>query len=460
MIAYIRVSSVGGRDVESERYQTEDIQAEEIGRWAKAHGVEVVATFVDRDVSGAKDARPGFDGAMAALRAGRGEGIVVATLDRFSRQSTIDALKRVQEVQDAGGTIASVGGEVPVDPTTPAGEFQLTVFSAIARMQWREYDRRWRVAKDRAAARGAHLARAPHGYLHGPDGRLERGPMAPWITKMFEVAAEEGPRAARKYIESMDTDAPATRWTLQNVRRTLARRVYLGELAWNGTGTIYDAHEPLTDLATWTRAQSDPAFTRSQNAKYPLSGGPARCGGCSSELVGSLTKGGGRRAYRCATSGGRLKKVECPARAWVYADELEDWIRKLLVIEAEARESDPASYPEILPDRPTSDDVEEAEKILLERRARRDEFAVVELDLSPEAWGARAKALDDAVIEAEMSYEAAVLTAGPQQVTPRSAEIAEAPVEDLARFLGMLDLEAHVSPGRGPVQERASLRAR
>lgn len=460
MISYIRVSSVGGRDTESERYQTEDIQAEEIGRWAKDHGVDVVATFVDRDVSGAKDARPGFDAAMDALRAGRGDGIVVATLDRFSRQSTIDALKRVQEVQDAGGTIASVGGEVPVDPTTPAGEFQLTIFSAIARMQWREYDRRWRVAKHRAAARGAHLARAPHGYQHGPDGRLEPSPMAPWITKMFEVAAAEGPRAARMYIEAMDIDAPLTRWTLTNVRRTLARRVYLGEACYNGGQTVIDAHDPLTDLATWTRAQSGPSFTASPNAKYPLSGGPARCGGCGTDMVGGLDKGGGRRAYRCATSGGRLTRVECPARAWILADELETWVRQLLVLEAEARESDPARHPEILPARPAGDGVEEAEKILFERRARRDEFAVVDLDLSPEAWGARAKALDDAVIEAEMSYEAAVLTAGPQHVIPTSEEIAAAPVEELPRFLGLFDLWAHVRPGRDPVQERVELRPR
>jgi hypothetical protein len=67
------------------------------------------------------------------LSAGRVDGIVVATRDRLSRQSTIDALTRVPEIQDAGGTVASVRGEVPVDPTTPAGEFQLTLFAAIAR---------------------------------------------------------------------------------------------------------------------------------------------------------------------------------------------------------------------------------------------------------------------------------------------------------------------------------------
>src|SRR6187551_1185549 len=97
MIAYIRVSSVGGRDVDSERYQTEQIQQEEIQRWARERDVEIVETHIDRDVSGAKEQRPGFEAAMESLRKRRADGIVVATLDRFSRQSTIDALKKVQE---------------------------------------------------------------------------------------------------------------------------------------------------------------------------------------------------------------------------------------------------------------------------------------------------------------------------------------------------------------------------
>jgi len=457
MLAYIRVSSVGDRDIDSDRYQTEDIQAEEIARWARAHDVEVVETHVDRDVSGAKDSRPGFEAAMESLRAGRGKGIVVATLDRFSRQSTIDALKRVQEVQDAGGTIASVGGEVPVDPTTPAGEFQLTIFAAIARMQWREYDRRWRVAKERAAARGVMINRAPLGYQHAEDGRLEPGPLAPVITRAFELASTEGLNAALKYVKTADADAPARRWTMQNLRRTLARRVYLGEIEWNGGPTI-QAHDPLTDLPTWTRAQHGHQ-RRGPWGSYPLSGDASQCGTCGTHLVG--TSGAGRRKYRCASGGGMLKKTNCERKAYVDADELEAYVRRLLVIEAEARESDPARHPEILPDRPSSDEVKVAEKILFERRARRDEFAVVDLDLSPEAWGARAKALDDAVIEAEMSYEAAVLTAGPQKVVPTSEEIAAAPIEEAPRFMELLGLAVHVSPGRGvPVQERVELRPR
>lgn len=457
MIAYIRVSSVGGRDTESERYQTEAIQAEEIARWGRERGVEVVATYIDRDESGAKDARPGLEAAIADVKSGRAGGIVVATLDRFSRQSTIDVLRRVSEVQEAGGTVASVGGEVPVDPTTPAGEFQLTIFAAIARMQWREYDRRWRVAKERAAARGAQISRAPHGYVHGESGRLVPGPMAPWITKMFEVAASEGPRAARMYIEAMDVDAPLSRWTLQNVRRTLARRVYLGEAVYNGGAVVQDAHEPLTDLATWTRAQSDPAFNRSPNAAYPLSGGAAICGSCGTELVGGLEKGGGKRKYRCATGGGRRREVECSRRAYVDAEALEAFVLELIVLEAEAREADPESYPEILPEVRRNEEARAAEATFEAARLRRDEFAGAELDISPEAWASRVKALDAAVAESQANYEEAVLAAGPLGVVPRSEEIRESSIAGLPASLERMGLRVRVETGRGPISERASL---
>ncbi len=459
MIAYIRVSQVGDRDVESARYQTENIQLDEIERWANGRGVELVSgrQFVDRDESGAKKQRPGFDAAMEEVRDGRADGIVVATLDRFSRQSTIDALKRIEEVLDAGGTIASVGGEIPVDPTTPAGEFQLTLFVALNRMNWREYDRRWKVAKRRAADRGVQIARAPLGYRHAADGTLEPGDLAPAIREAFRLAATDGHRAALAYLREADTSGPERRWTMQNLRRTLERRIYLGESTWNGGSTVPDTHTPLTDLATWTRAQSRPRWARSPAADYPLSGGPCRCGTCGSAMVGALSGGGGRRGYRCAVGGGRRHAPACEAKAWIGADRLEQYVLELLVGEAEAREMAPADHPEVVPERPSAADTSAAEAELVSAQLRRDEFAAADLDVSPEAWAARSRALDDAWVSAEVAYSEALADATPGPVTPRSEQVAADGIKGLARNLSLLGLLVKVAPGRAGLGERVSL---
>jgi DNA invertase Pin-like site-specific DNA recombinase len=455
MDGYVRVSQVGKRDVDSESYQTEDVQRAKIEGWAALRNVEIVAWHIDRDQSGAKLSRPGFDECMARIEAGATDGIVVAQIDRLSRADVADALMTIRSIHDEhGGTVAAV--DLGIDPTTEVGEMLLTVLLALARMQWRRYQAAWATSRERAHERGAQLTKAPLGYRHAADGagRLEPDPrLGPLVSKAFDIAAARGIKPAQLFLQEHDAGAPVNRWSLPTVRRTLARRVYLGETEWAGT-TTREAHEALTDLATWTRAQSA-APGRAPAGDYPLSG-VACCKTCGTAMVGTRSKG--RRMYRCGSGGGLSNPVQCDRRAWARADELEQFILALTLIELEARQSDPETYPEVLPEQPVPASVEAEERAMLDAVARRDEFVGADLEVAPAMWAGRAQVLDEAVTAAEQVYRDALEAAGPRTVLPRSVELSGAGVLGVPDALERMGISLHVAPGRRPLAERVALR--
>src|SRR4051794_13749448 len=169
---YIRVSRVNGRNGDS--FISPDQQKDKITQWATLRGVEITDAWpTDLDQSGGKLSRPNFDKALERVRSGKTDGIVVAKLDRFSRAGVADALKLIETIIEAGGTVASV--EEGIDPMTPTGEFTMTLFLALARMQRRQIGDQWKDAQRRAVDRGIHVAsQAPTGYVRGTEGVLER----------------------------------------------------------------------------------------------------------------------------------------------------------------------------------------------------------------------------------------------------------------------------------------------
>lgn len=453
---YIRVSNVGTRDVESERYQTEDIQREKIEAWATQRGVEIAAWHVDRDVSGAKLSRPGFDACMGRVAKHETDGVVVAYIDRLSRADVADALMTVRRIHDEyGGTMVAL--DLGIDPTTEVGEMLLTVLLALARMQWRRYQAAWATARERAARRGAQMTTAPLGYRHGEfgGGRLEPDPvLGPLVSAAFRLAAEEGVKATQAFLQEAD---PGRRWFLSQVRRTISRRVYLGETAWNGHVTK-DCHEPLTDLATWTRAQSaGDGRQPAPRGQFPLSG-ILLCGTCGTHMVG--TRGKGKRKYRCGSGGGLKNPVDCELRAWVDAERVEEYLFERVLLEVETREMDPEVHPETAPEAVGGGgSAEEEELALRSAELRRDEFAGADLDISPEAWAARARALDEAVEVAQVVYEAALATVAPARAVFRSDMLRAAGLLGVPTALDALSVQVSVEAGsQTPLAERVELR--
>lgn len=91
------------------------------------------AIYEDRGESGAKVSRPAIDRLRADVRAGLVTEIHVYALDRLGR-STIAVVDLLNELTARGARVVSIR-EGTLDPTTPTGNFTITILAALAQME-------------------------------------------------------------------------------------------------------------------------------------------------------------------------------------------------------------------------------------------------------------------------------------------------------------------------------------
>jgi DNA invertase Pin-like site-specific DNA recombinase len=342
---YIRVSRVGGR--EGEGYISPDVQRDAITSYASELGGSILAWHDDQDYSGGNTERPGFQAMLERLEAGKTDGIIVMSVDRFAR-STADGSKIIREIVDRGQVFASCHERI--DPRTDEGRYMLRSFLSNAELFLDQAKTRWNTAKARAVARGAHIGPTPIGYL-----KVDPVPTKPMHISPVDSAALGGPTgpgqlvpspthgpameelfkrgAARQYGDSalahwMTKEAPrhgGAPWNPSEVRRWFRNRVYLGEV--RHAGLVNDeAHTPLTDERTWQRCQREPGEQRKAAASFLLKG-LIRCASCRYAMGGQAQGGrdGKVAVYRCPRS-----SRGCPAPSVISAGAVERYVTSLV----------------------------------------------------------------------------------------------------------------------------------
>jgi site-specific DNA recombinase len=471
MDQYVRVSRVAGRGGES--FISPDVQREQGAAWAVSRGVEVAKVHEDLDQSGGKLDRPGLDALLARIRAGETDGVIVSKLDRLSRLGVGDALRLVEQITDAGGSIAAL--DLGLDPTTPFGEFGMTLMLALARMERRRMSEAWEIAKTRALDRGARLGPTPFGYTRLDDGTLEpHSKWAPVVTQAFRIAADDGVDAALAFLlkETPPDPSPTesrTRhkrtedhrtWTPYTVRRLLRNRTYLGETHY-GDRLIRDSHTAIVDRITFERAHpGEERPKRRAAAVFPLSGF-ATCAGCGEPLVGGRggrdKDGNGLRTYRCRASLGSWKGKPCPAPANVIADRLESYL--IEHVTQAYQQNDAATVATSVSDTEGSFEDVQHELEAAEKELERFAADPTAADLLGEtAWAAALRARAERADAARLAYREHLDTV-------RSTEVAIPPVEllhtltpqELTPVLQAVFKTISVTRGRGPLPGRVKL---
>lgn len=320
---YVRVSRVAGREGES--FISPAVQREQVERWAKLRGVEIVEWHEDLDVSGGVLKRPGLDALMERIRTGATGGIAVARLDRLSRAGVADALGLIEEIHSRGGQIAIV--DLGADPTTTFGEFATTVMLAMARMERRRLTEGWATAQGAAIERGVQIApRAIFGYDRGANGRLVPNADSTVVEELYRRRA--GGTSWLELARFLDEVRPRTdrHWTRQTVRTMLLSTTYLGEVH-HGDHRKAGAHQALVDRDLWEQAQAAPTG-RTPRGSYLLSG-LVRCASCRHTLRGTtLGRGNGKRAYKCAVHHGAGR---CPAPTTVMVEALDAHVERVFL---------------------------------------------------------------------------------------------------------------------------------
>jgi site-specific DNA recombinase len=319
---YVRVSRVGGR----EHLISPDEQERRARELAKERGLRVGEVLTDLDESGGRWERPGLQEALQRVESGRSGGVIVAWLDRLSRDSE-HAHALVRRIGDAGGSIYAP--DAPSDWLSPEGELQASFAFAIATWQRKRARSGFERAKERAIASGIPVkTRPPVGYRQRNDRHLEPDPdVAPLVREVFERrAAGAGPAELGGFLteQGVKTSQGSKTWSKEAVYNLLRNRTYLGELSYGRDRRFLNgsAHEPIVDAALWQAAQRSGVRTlapaRTEGSRFLLTG-IARCAGCRYCLQATTTSRG-KRIYRCTrTRAGGI----CPQPTRVAAEPLE-----------------------------------------------------------------------------------------------------------------------------------------
>ena len=449
--AYRRVSRVNGRSGES--FISEDQQTDKIKQWAKLRGVEVVAWHTDLDQTGGKLSRPNFDKALARVQSGQTGGIVVAKLDRFSRAGVADALKLIESIDEAGGTVASV--EEGIDPTTPFGEFSMTVLLALARMQRRQIAATWLDAQERAVKRGIHISSMPPtGYVRGEDGRLKPNDYAEHIAEVFRMKAGGASwRDLCLYLREHNVESPYgnTDWLPRALQNIIGNGVYLGE-ARSGEFRNPEAHEPIIDEATWLAAQEAKGSRPVNGIGGSLLAGLLRCEGCGYVLKPDTMsqRGVKRRLYRCRTE---RAVGRCPSPASVLGSVIEPFVVDTFVARLLGARAQGVGL---------SVELQEAERAMLRAEAELAAYlaAVSAADVGDDAFRAAARQRHEVVESARADYEQIRAKAGLADL-PLAADLeADWPnlsIADQNALLRTAFDAVVLGKGRVPIEERARI---
>jgi len=226
LVAYLRVST----ERQAEEGLGLDVQQRAIGRWARDNGHRVVLVARDEGVSGSSDvdARLGLLDALAAVRQGTAEGLVVYRLDRLARKLTVQeaTLAKVWEMR---ATVFSVDlGEVhrddPDDPMRTALRQMVGVFAQLERGVIAARLRSGRLLK---AERGGYAGfGAPPYGTRCVDGELVVDPCEQRAVERAHALHCSG-ASLRTIAETLTAEGHrpkrTDRWHPETLRRLLAR---------------------------------------------------------------------------------------------------------------------------------------------------------------------------------------------------------------------------------------------
>jgi DNA invertase Pin-like site-specific DNA recombinase len=340
-IPYTRVSRVGKR--RNDLLASHDDQIAAIRALAAREGLTLIddLSFRDEDRSANDFNRANFVRALDLVLSGKAAGIVVATLDRFSRDvfAGAEMLKRIGErgalyADDAGGLI---------DLDDDESLIFYIMRGTMATLEHRRKARGLAAAVARSIRGGRHLADL-YGYTR-PEGfqtvtvdgesfkvrpPIERNPReAPAVLRAYEMRAGNGKRASWQTIaDELNARWPladGTQWTWSRVSSMVKSKTYKGT-AHSGQHETPGAHEAIVSGDLWERANRPmPGPTPDPERDPRLLSGVLYCGSCGYRM--RPTKSHGRRYYKCKR---RHKVGACPAPVNLPADDAEAFMRSAL----------------------------------------------------------------------------------------------------------------------------------
>jgi site-specific DNA recombinase len=251
-VGYVRVSDESQVDGHSL-----DAQRNEIARWCERHGYELVGFYCDEGRTAYTDRierRPALVRLLADADADAFDIAVVHTLDRWARNSTVQATT-LEHLGKRGIGFASVMEQI--DYTTPAGKMVLTTLGAAQEFFSAQSGVHVSKSHRHKASRGLAVGPLPFAYVPGEDGVPTPHPdEAAALLRGFHQRDNGASYGA--IARALDADGFRTRtgrrFTAHAVKDLMKCR-FLAGFVRCGDDEYQGKHEPIVPLDLFERVQ-------------------------------------------------------------------------------------------------------------------------------------------------------------------------------------------------------------
>lgn len=330
-VIYTRVSRVGKR--RNDLLVSHDDQIASSRVFAASNKLPVLddLTYRDEDRSANDYNRANFVRALALVERGEAAGIIVATLDRFTRE-VFDGANMLRRIAEYGGKLFALdtGGEVDLDDDESLIYYIMR--GTMATLEHRRKARGLAASVKRSVLGGRHLANL-YGYVRpegfqtvtiGDESVKVRFPIEPHPTERQAVERAYVLRAAGQSWQRIadvlndEYPLPSGNWTWGRVRSMVKSETYKG-VAHSGEHRKPNAHTAIVSPSLWALANKPmPGPARDAESEPWLCSGIVYCGSCGYRM--RPTTSNGRRYYKCKP---RKKSGTCPAPVNIPAEAIE-----------------------------------------------------------------------------------------------------------------------------------------
>ena len=167
-IAYLRVST----DKQADKGVSLEAQQDKAKAYASLYDLDLVEVIIDAGESAKTLERPGLQRALAMLKTGQADALLVVKLDRLTR-SVVD-LGKLIETYFAPGKAALMSVGEQIDTRSAAGRLVLNILASVSQWERETIGERTSVAMQHKQAKGEYIGgHAPYGFDLA-DGELVR----------------------------------------------------------------------------------------------------------------------------------------------------------------------------------------------------------------------------------------------------------------------------------------------
>ena len=158
-IAYLRVST----ERQADTGVSLDAQQEKARAYASLYDLDLTEMIIDAGESAKTLDRPGLQRALAMLKSGQADALLVVKLDRLTR-SVVD-LGKLIETYFAPGKAALMSVSEQIDTRSAAGRLVLNILASVSQWERETIGERTSVAMKYKQAKGEYIGgHAPYGF--------------------------------------------------------------------------------------------------------------------------------------------------------------------------------------------------------------------------------------------------------------------------------------------------------